>query len=62
MPLKPSDRVLWQYLGQQGDTGVIRKQIATGGSRYRVRVRWNKTGSTGSHDDRVLKKISGERS
>lgn len=61
MPLHPGDRVRWQYLGKQGDTGIVmkvtRRRVAIGGSRYTVRVRWDATGSSASHDDRVLKKI-----
>lgn len=61
MPLRPGDRVRWQYLGKQGDTGTVvkvtKRHSAIGGSRYRVRVCWDKTGSTGSHDDRVLEKV-----
>ena len=61
MPLRPGDRVRWQYLGKQGDTGTVvkvtRRRVAIGGSRYTVRVRWDASGSSASHDDRVLKKI-----
>ena len=62
MILKPGDRVRWEYLGKQGDTGTVlkvtRRRVAIGGSRYTVRVCWDKTQSCGSHDDRVLKKIA----
>lgn len=61
MVLKVGDRVRWQYLGKQGDTGTVlkvtKRRVAIGGSRYSVRVRWDASGSTASHDDRVLRKI-----
>lgn len=61
MPLRPGDRVRWHFLEGQGDTGTVvkvtKRRLAIGGSRYIVRVRWDKSESTGSHDDRVLKKI-----
>jgi hypothetical protein len=58
--LKIGDRVQWSYLGKQGDTGTVVKVVSkrlSGGSKYIVRVCWDRNQFCGAVEDRVLKKI-----